>query len=49
MIDWASTNYPEAPFPTHIVKGVQQITKAKAEHMADAIATLHVGIKERYG
>ena len=49
MIDWVSTNYPEAKFPTHLVKGVQQITKAKAEHQADAIATLHVGIKEKYG
>lgn len=36
MIDWAIQRHPEAP----IAK-----SKAKAEHQADAIATIHAGVK----
>ena len=46
MIEWAVSHHPNAPWPTHISKGKSAITKAKAEHMADAIATIYAGIEE---
>ena len=49
MIEWAYNLHPNAPWPKHTVKGIEQLVKGKCEHMADAVATLHVGIKERFG
>ena len=40
-IDWASGLYPDANWP----KLNGQIIASKAEHMADAIAAVHAGIK----
>lgn len=45
MIDWATQNHPEAPWPTKTVKGVKSVIYGKAEHMADAVAAIHAGIK----
>lgn len=44
MIQWAVENYPNANWPTCKSKGVTQIVAGKAEHMADAIATIRAGI-----
>lgn len=44
MIRWAATKHPEANWPTFKQKGLQMISEAKAEHMADAVATIHAGI-----
>lgn len=40
MIREAMSWYPEANFPTHNGK----LSEAKAEHVADAIATIHAGV-----
>ena len=40
-IDWASGLYPDANWP----KLKDQIITSKAEHMADAVAAVHAGIK----
>ena len=40
MIDHAIRYYPEANFPRHAGK----ISYAKAEHVADAIGTIHAGV-----
>lgn len=44
MIDWATRKHPEAPWPRYKQNGKVLISEAKAEHMADAIATIHAGI-----
>lgn len=44
MINWAVGAHPEANWPTYQVKGVTQISEAKAEHMADATAAIHAGV-----
>lgn len=45
MITWATTRHPDAPWPMYKRSGVAQISGAKAEHMADAVATIHAGIQ----
>lgn len=45
MITWASTTHPEAPWPLYKQKGELKVSEAKAEHMADAIAAIHAGIR----
>lgn len=44
MIDWASTAYPDAEWPTYTRHGETKITEDAAEHIADAIATIHAGL-----
>lgn len=44
MINWAVQKHPDANWPFHTIKGVQQISEAKAEHMADAAAAIHAGV-----
>jgi pyridoxal/pyridoxine/pyridoxamine kinase len=44
MIDWAITAHPNVQMPSYKKNGIVQITEAKAEHMADAIATIHAGV-----
>ena len=43
MIQWATNNHPEAPWPTYKEHGKDLISEAKAEHMADAIASIYAG------
>lgn len=43
MIQWATNNHPEAPWPTYKEYGKDLISEAKAEHMADAIASIYAG------
>ena len=44
MIDWAIHEFPEAPWPTYQRNGQAIVTETKAEHMADACATIVTGI-----
>lgn len=44
MIDAAIDFYPEANWPTEIEKGKRRIITGKAEHMADAIGSIHAGV-----
>lgn len=44
MIQWAMTKHPEAPWPMYKVRGVQEVSEAKAEHMADAVAAIYAGL-----
>lgn len=44
MIQWATTAHPEANWPTYRRKGVESVSEARAEHMADAVAAIHAGI-----
>lgn len=44
MINWATSLYPQAPWPTQTIKGVNSIVVGTAEHMADAVAAIHAGI-----
>lgn len=44
MIDWATTEYPDAPWLTRRLKG-QIVPVSKNEHLADAAAVVHAGIK----
>jgi hypothetical protein len=44
MINWAVKKHPEANWPTYVHNGVKNISEAKAEHMADAVAAIHAGI-----
>jgi Holliday junction resolvasome RuvABC endonuclease subunit len=44
MIAWATTLYPNAGWPYYQEKGVQLLSAAKAEHMADACAVIHAGL-----
>jgi Holliday junction resolvasome RuvABC endonuclease subunit len=48
MIDWAMAQHPEANWPMKTSKGIQTVISGKAEHMADAIATIHAGIQSAY-
>ena len=45
MIEWAHRAHPEAPWPTQVVKGQTKLVADKAEHMADAIATVYAGVR----
>ena len=45
MIEWASTKHPGANWPMQTVKGVKSIVAGKAEHMADAVAVVHAGVR----
>ena len=44
MIQWAYDNHPDANWPFFKKNGTTQIVEGKAEHMADAIATIYAGI-----
>ena len=44
MIDWASTLYPYADWPTYKRNGETKITEDAAEHIADAIGAIHAGL-----
>lgn len=44
MIDWAVEKYPTAPWLTQKRKGVETPLK-KNEHLADAVAIAHAGLK----
>ena len=44
MIEWGVKQHPEAQWPTYLSNGTMKISEAKAEHMADAIATIYAGI-----
>ena len=44
MIEWAVSKHPEANWPSYKSNGKTQISEAKAEHMADAIAAIYAGI-----
>lgn len=44
MIEWAMQTHPEAPWPYYKQNGKSIVSEAKAEHMADAIATIHAGL-----
>ena len=45
MINWATEMYPSAPWPKQTQKGKTRVVESKAEHMADAIAAIHAGVK----
>lgn len=45
MIEYASSKYPDAPWPLQTIKGVTSIIESKAEHMADAVATIEAGLQ----
>ena len=44
MIAWATDAFPNAPWPTYQRNGQTLVTETKAEHMADAAATVMTGI-----
>ena len=45
MINAMGNKHPDAPWPTKIEKGQLSLVTTKAEHMADAIASIYAGIK----
>lgn len=45
MIQWAYERHPEAPWPTQTRKGVTSVVASQAEHMADAVAAIHAGVR----
>lgn len=45
MIEWAMKQHPEAPWPMYSQHGIMQVSQAKAEHMADALAAIYAGVK----
>lgn len=45
MIEWAVKTHPEAKWPMYMNRGTKQVSQAKAEHMADATAAIHAGIR----
>ena len=45
MIQWAMDKHPEAPWPMNTRKGVTSVNESKAEHMADAIASIYAGME----
>jgi hypothetical protein len=47
MIDWAMAHWPNANWPMYKQKGQLVLSAAKAEHMADACATIHAGIQSQ--
>ena len=44
MINWVLTQHPHINFPTKKYKGTDQIIYSKAEHMADAVASIYAGL-----
>lgn len=46
MINWATNKYPDLPWLTRKLKGKLVLTN-KNEHVADALAAVHVGIKSQ--
>jgi Holliday junction resolvasome RuvABC endonuclease subunit len=44
MIQWAMNKHPEANWPMYRHKGLNTVSEAKAEHMADATAAIYAGI-----
>jgi Holliday junction resolvasome RuvABC endonuclease subunit len=44
MIQWAYDTHPHLPWPFITRAGVKRIVESKAEHMADAVATIHAGV-----
>lgn len=44
MIKWMMAKHPEANWPMYTQKGVQLVSEAKAEHMADAIGAIYAGL-----
>lgn len=44
MIEWATARHPEAPWPLYKRNGIQQVSEAQAEHLADAVAAIYAGI-----
>ena len=44
MIEAAMARYPDAPWPTKMVKGVKTPIAGKCEHMADAIFAIEAGL-----
>lgn len=44
MIEWAMNRHPEANWPTYVQKGKVLVNTSKAEHQADATATIHAGM-----
>ena len=47
MIEWAMRAHPEANWPVYRRNGDDAISAAKAEHMADAVAAIHAGVKSQ--
>ncbi len=45
MIAWARRLHPHAQWPLYLKNGVQELSEAKAEHMADAIAAIYAGLR----
>ena len=45
QIEWAMALHPEAPWPLYTNNGRQQVSQAKAEHMADATAAIYAGVR----
>lgn len=45
MIEYAVSNFPEAGWPMKTVNGSKTIVEGKAEHMADAVATIVAGLE----
>jgi len=45
MVAWAVSKHPEANWPIHNLKGKRVVTTSKAEHIADAVATIYAGLK----
>lgn len=46
MIDWATSQHPEANWPTYTRKGQQMIVEGQAEHMADALCAIYAGLRD---
>lgn len=44
MIQWAMDKHPEANWPTYKEKGQLLVNNSKAEHQADATATIYAGM-----
>lgn len=47
MIEWAIKYHPEAPWPMYMEHGISKVSRAKAEHMADALAAIYAGIDSK--
>ena len=47
MIDWATSLYPQAGWPTQTKKGVTTFVESSAEHMADATAAMYAGVNSQ--
>jgi hypothetical protein len=45
MIDWAIAVHPDAPWPRYKKNGELLVSREKAEHMADAIASIYAGLR----